>query len=117
MYNVIKIKEQNKARASPGEREDNMKFYLKDIREEKEITVKSWNGSGYSPDCFGDLEVNFPAYHERVDGGDAYICTSEEYEELKDWWEEEIEAMNNGTQIHDTNYNEQPDENITIFAD
>lgn len=94
-----------------------MKFYLIDTKEEKEITVKSWNGSGYGPDCFYDLEVNFPADHEKVDGGDAYICTSEEYEGLKDWWEDEIAAMNNGTCAHDMYYSECPDSNIAIFAD
>lgn len=94
-----------------------MKFHLIDTNEEKEITVESWNGSGYGPDCFYDLEVNFPADHERVDGGDAYICTSEEYKELKKWWTEEIAAMNNGTQAHDMDYSECPDDNITIFAD
>lgn len=94
-----------------------MKFYLTDTHEEKEITVKSWDGSGYGPDCFYDLEINFPEDHERVDGGDAYICTSEEYEELKEWWEEEIEAMNNGTCAHDMDYSENPDGNIAMFAD
>lgn len=94
-----------------------MKFYLTDTKEEKEITVKSWNGSGYGPDCFGDLEINFPADHERVDGGDAYMCTFAEYEGLKEWWEEEITAMNNGTCAHDMDYSECPDDNIVIFVD
>lgn len=95
-----------------------MKFYLIDTQEEKEITVKSWNGSGYGPDCFNDLEVNFQEDHEMVDDGDAYICTSKEYEELKDWWEEEIEAMNEGRPGNeDMDYTGYPDENITIFAD
>ena len=94
-----------------------MKFYLTDTREEKEITVKSWNGSGYGPDCFYDLEINFQMDHERGDGGEAYICTSEEYEGLKEWWEEEIDAMNEGEQAHDMDYSECPDHNIAIFAD
>lgn len=95
-----------------------MKFYLTDTHEEKEITVKSWNGSGYGPDCFYDLEVNFPEDHEKVDGGEAYICTSEEYEGLKEWWGEEIEAMNEGRPGNDDmDYSNHPDENITIFAD
>lgn len=94
-----------------------MKFYLTDTREEKEITVKSWNGSGYGPDCFYDLEINFPMNHERGDGGEAYICTSEEYEGLKEWWEEEIYAMNEGEQAHDMDYSECPDHKIAIFAD
>lgn len=94
-----------------------MKFYLIDTQEEREITVKSWNGSGYGPDCFYDLETNFPADHERVDGDSAYICTSEEYDDLKEWWKEEIAAMNNGTCAHDIDYSECPDDNIAIFAD
>lgn len=94
-----------------------MKFYLADTAEEKEITLKVWNGSGYNPDCFYDLEINFPEEHERVDGGEAYICTSEEYEGLKEWWEEEVEAMNSGTCAHDMDYSECPDENICLFAD
>lgn len=94
-----------------------MKFYLTDTKEEKEITVRNWNGSGYGPDCFYDLEINFPENHERIDGGDAYICTSDEYEELKDWWEDEIEAMNSGTQAHDMDYSEQKQEDICLFAD
>lgn len=94
-----------------------MKFYLTDTHEEKEITVKSWNGSGYGPDCFYDLEINFPMDHEMVDGGEAYICASEEYEGLKEWWEEEIDAMNEGEQAHDMDYSECPDHNIAIFAD
>lgn len=93
-----------------------MKFYLTDALEEKEITVKSWNGSGYGPDCFDDLEINFPEDHKKTDDG-AYVCTSGEYESLKDWWSEEIEAMNNGTCAHDVDYSECPDDNIAIFAD
>lgn len=98
-----------------------MKFYLTDTFEEKEITIKSWNGSSYGPDCFYDLETNFPEDHEIVEDGEAYICTSEEYEELKKWWGEEVETMNNGTCAHDMDYSEQhkerPELYTTIFAD
>lgn len=95
-----------------------MKFYLIDTQEEKEITVKSWNGSGYGPDCFNDLEVLFPMEHEELEDEETYICTSKEYEGLKDWWEEEIEAMNEGRPGNeDMDYTGYPDENITIFAD
>ena len=95
-----------------------MKFYLTDTREEKEITVKSWNGSGYDPDCFYDLEIMFPTEHEKVNGGEAYMCTSEEYEEVKEWWTEEIEAMNAGRPGNDgTDYSKCSNEDIYIFAD
>lgn len=93
-----------------------MKFYLTDTHEEKEITVQIWNGSGYGPDCFYDLEINFPAYHDKVYGGEAYICTSEEYNDLKAWWIDEIDAMQNGTQAHDMDYRDYPYDNIAIFA-
>lgn len=94
-----------------------MKFLLSDTNEIKEITVKSWNGSGYGPDCFYDLETNFTQCHETVDADGTYICTSKEYEDLKFWWEEEILAMNNGIQNNDLDYSEHPDKNICIFAD
>lgn len=47
----------------------------------------------------------------------AYLCTSEEYEELKKWWEEEVEAMNNKTQGHDLDYSECCNDYTAIFAD
>lgn len=94
-----------------------MKFFLIDTHEEKEITIRSWNGSSYGPDCFCDLEVNFPVNHEMLEGGGAYKCTSEEYDDLKEWWKDEIFAMNSGTLAHDMDYSECPDGNIAIFAD
>lgn len=92
-----------------------MKFYLEDTNEIKEITVRNWNGSVYGPDYFYDLEVNFPENHRKIKGGGAYICTSEEYGELKNWWVDEITAMNNGTLAHDIDYRECPDNCISIF--
>lgn len=94
-----------------------MKFYLANTREEKEITVKSRKGSGYGPDCFSNLEVNFPVAHESVEDGEAYMCTSEEYEELKEWWEEQIAAMNNGTCADNMDYSKSLDDTIMLFAD
>lgn len=93
-----------------------MKFYLTDTKEEKEITIKNWNGSGYDPDCFYDLETNFPIEHKKIDGGDSYICTSKEYEELVTWWNEEVTAMNNGTVGELTDYTVFPDKNIKLFS-
>lgn len=93
-----------------------MKFFLTDTHEEKEITIRSWNGSGYGPDYFYDLEVNFPENHERVEGGETYKCTSNDYDDLKEWWKDEIFAMNNGMPVHDMDYSACPDVNIAIFA-
>lgn len=72
-----------------------MKFYMTDTREKKEILVRPWTGSGYGPDCFDDLEPNFPQEHKMLPGDIAYVCTSEEYAELLEWWIEEIRCINN----------------------
>lgn len=42
-----------------------MKFYLTDTKKEREIEIREWNGSGYGPDCFNDLEINFPEDHKK----------------------------------------------------
>lgn len=62
----------------------------------KEVTLKEWQGDGYSPDFFGDMEVNFPATHEVEEGGSTIICTEEEFSELVEWWEDEVKAYNKG---------------------
>ena len=95
-----------------------MRFYLTDTREEKEITVRPWTGSGYGPDCFGDLETNFPQDHETVEGDTAYRCTSDEYAELVDFWTEEVRCMNDreiGQNGDD--YTEMIGDELVIFAD
>lgn len=93
-----------------------MKFYLTDTQEKKEITIRSWDGSGYGPDCFNDLETNFKDDHDYDYDLDGFLCTSEEYEELKAWWIDEVDAMRNGTSAHDIDYM-YPDDNVMIFAD
>lgn len=60
----------------------------------REIVIKTWDGTGYGPDVFGDMETNFPLDHNRLDGDDAYICTEEEYTELLSWWREYCEDAN-----------------------
>lgn len=47
----------------------------------------------WSPDCFGDLECNFPINHpDRICG--YIVATKAEVEELVDWWESEVENAN-----------------------
>lgn len=71
-----------------------MKFAIteNDIRE---ITLKTWDGNCWSPDFFLDMEVNFPACHDILDGDDAIICTAEEYTELLAWWTQYVDDVNN----------------------
>lgn len=94
-----------------------MKFYLKDTNECKEITIKRWSDCGYEPDCFGDLEINFPRTHEFDEIKGAYISTSADYRELVKWWTTEVTAWNNGGIGDTADYSECADANVTLFAD
>lgn len=61
------------------------------------IQLCKWeSGNGYGPDCFQDLEVNFPAAHQRLDGSDEIVCTDSELDELIAWWQSECDAANSG---------------------
>ena len=73
-----------------------MNFYLKDTQKCMSIEMKTWEYGQWSPDCFGDLETNVPSMHQREDGGDAYLVTSAEFQQIVDWWEEECRCMRDG---------------------
>lgn len=95
-----------------------MRFYLTDTNEEKEIVVRPWTGSGYGPDCFGDLEFCFVQDHARADGDTAYRCTSGEYAELVDFWTEEVRCMNDReVGQNGDDYTEMIGDELVIFAD
>ena len=58
--------------------------------------VSGWN-AGYEPDCFEDLEVNFPMNHpKRVDGDWIIIASDAEVNGLIDWWKSECDTVNSG---------------------
>lgn len=65
-----------------------------------EILLRYWNGgwnSGHSPDCFSDLETNFPLANPNVEGcGCAILANDKAVDELIDWWEEEVFSANKG---------------------
>lgn len=71
-----------------------MDFYLTDTHEKRGIAVCPWTGSGYGPDCFHDLDTSIRDRFEFSGMEDAYLCTSAEFIELVDFWEEEIRCMN-----------------------
>ena len=66
-----------------------------------EISLRYWNGgwnAGYDPDCFDDLEPNFPEqFTERAEDDDTIILAPEsELAELIDWWKNERDTANAG---------------------
>lgn len=94
-----------------------MKFYIKETGETKEVTLKQWNGNGYNPDCFMDMETNFALNRKTLDGGEEYICTSEEYTDLVEWWEKEIELWGLGTNHEGDDLSECNYKDFFVFAD
>lgn len=59
-----------------------------------DVTLKRWTPSGYTPDCFQDLETN-------INFNDALNlpeCSPEEFENLRNFWEEETRAANTGAE-------------------
>lgn len=65
-----------------------------------EIMLKHWCGGqngGYNPDCFDDLEPNFPESHpKRLDGDYTILASDEDVNELIDWWTDEVDNANHG---------------------
>lgn len=94
-----------------------MEFILTDTNERKEIVVRPWTGSGYGPDCFSDLECNAPQLYKKEEDGTAYCCTSAEYDELKEFWTEEIRCMNDREAGHIADYTDLTGDELVIIAD
>lgn len=93
-----------------------MKFYLTDTKETKEITVRRL-GANCEPDCFDDLEVNFPRTHKLDEDRSCYLCTAAEYNQLKNNWQDEIAAWNCGGVGSYEDYADCSDPDITLLAD
>lgn len=60
------------------------------------VSLKMWNGSDWSCDCFQDLECNFAQDHEVDDETGDIACTEEELNDLISFWEGEVENVNVG---------------------
>lgn len=73
-----------------------MKFYLTDTNKYMSIEMRKLENGQWSPDCFGDMEVNVPSIYQREDGGNAYLVTSAEFQQIVDWWENECRCMRDG---------------------
>lgn len=67
------------------------------------ISLRYWEGgwnAGYEPDCFQDLEPNFPLMFPREEDeygcSNVILCPEKNLCELIDFWEEECIAANEG---------------------
>lgn len=65
-----------------------------------EIALRIWRGgwnAGFEPDCFEDLEVNFPIDHpERLDGDWTIISSDADLVSMIDGWQYECAEANAG---------------------
>ena len=48
-------------------------------------------------DCFWDMEPNFPHDHPDRDDGGNIVCGQADYDDLKNYWINEVETYQNGT--------------------
>lgn len=64
-----------------------------DTKKRYTLTLHIWEDGQWSPDCFGDLEPDFPSNHKHVAGGYEYLATQREVDELIDWWTAEAERL------------------------
>lgn len=76
-----------------------MKIYITDKNEVREITLRTWDGSNYSPDCFADLEDNLPRDYpisadDRWEYDAACAMTDQNYRVTVEWWQDEIRGYN-----------------------
>lgn len=65
------------------------------------ISLRCWKGgwnAGYEPDCFDDLEVNFPIDHPaRAEDDDTIILAPEsDLAALIEWWHDACDTANAG---------------------
>lgn len=74
-----------------------MKIYITDKNEYREVTLRVWDNKsndGWSPDMFGDLEVNVPHDYPCADYDADAAMTEAQYKELVAWWENEVRLYN-----------------------
>ena len=84
----------------------------------KEIAMKAWSGTQYSPDFFADMEIDLG--QDEIDEDGNRIVTAERYAEIVDYWQSEIDAANNGgwsEQFGDWRESHPEPEELVLFAD
>lgn len=65
-----------------------MKFYLTDADKYMEVTMRTWQGSCWTPDFFHDMETWVPAEYEKDPGDVAYKMTAKEFCNIVNNWED-----------------------------
>jgi len=71
-----------------------MNFKIIETGEVKEIRIiDDYTGC----DCFWDMEVGFPHDHPGRDEDGNIVCSQADYDDLKNYWINEVETYQNGT--------------------
>ena len=66
-------------------------------------------------DCFWDMEVNFPSDHPGRDDDGNIICSQDDYDALKKYWQDEVDSYKDGT--NPDWYNVDPETGDAIESD
>lgn len=72
-----------------------MLIRVSETGKEYEATLRRWTPDGWEPDCFGDMEPNFP--HENCIDEHGYVVTIEKaFNDLVEFWTNETANANEG---------------------
>lgn len=61
-----------------------------------DVTLKTWDGERWSPDMFAELETLNGIACEYDYAADAYLISEEDFAELVDYWQNEVDTFNAG---------------------
>jgi len=73
-----------------------MRITIKETGKTYDVKLILWDGTQYGPDCFDDLEPNFPREHETLEGDYAVLSNQADFDNLVEWWTAETDAANRG---------------------
>lgn len=77
-----------------------MRIHIAGTNKVYKVTLREWNGCGYDPDLFDELETNVPHDFPVDCEGDWNDCdaemTRDDFDAVVDWWRGEVKAYHNG---------------------
>ena len=75
-----------------------------------DVTLSKWSGSGYGPDCFSDLEALAGLNIAEDEDGNIHM-SKDDFDNLIDWWKEQVDRANNGEETEENILDPVEDEN------
>lgn len=70
-----------------------------DTRKTFQLSLRLWRSGwncGYGPDCFADIATDIPEDYAREVGGNAYLMTQAQLDDIVTWWTDEARNASKG---------------------